>query len=78
MYYLTGALCPAGPACHYPMVNSTGVGWVRNELAWSAIETVKGEYNFSLGTPFFDMGPLDYDGFTLGMKQVGEPMLHCL
>ena len=77
-YCLPGSVGTASKGCHYPMLNRTGVGWVRNELAWSAIESTKGRYNFSVNRSFFDMGLLDYDGFTLGMKASGIKVLWIL
>lgn len=70
---------PSAP-CHYPMLNSTGVGWVRNQLHWSHIETTRSAYNFSLQTTTADtsVGPEDYDSFVLGMKADGVKVLFIL
>ena len=69
-----------GEPCHYPMVNSSGVGWVRNQLHWSHVETRRGEYNFSLPNVTADtgVGPEDYDAFVLGMKADGIKVLMIL
>ena len=69
-----------GAPCHYPMLNSTGVGWVRNQLHWSHIESTRSEYNFSLQTITADtgVGPEDYTSFVLGMKADGVKVLMIL
>ena len=51
---------------------------MRNELAWGNIESVKGVYRWNLTTAFLDMGPLDYDGFTLGMRRDNVKVLWIL
>ena len=69
-----------GEPCHYPMVNASGVGWVRNQLHWSHVETRRGEYSFSLPNVTADtgVGPEDYDAFVLGMKADGIKVLMIL